>query len=417
MNKTFNLLFYVKKSKTSADGTAPIYLKITIDGKPFEISSKRYTIPEKWCSIAKKVNGTSEEAKSLNAYLKTLEQSVYNAHQFLLGSNERITSEKLKNAILGKDERRITVVEVFEDHNKRVEALLGKEFTPGTLSNFKTALKHLTDFLQWKWKISDIEINSVNYAFLTEYEFYLRSSCNCSTNTIHKIIRLFGKIIRICLANGWLKQNPFAFYKAKLVEVKKEILNEDELALISNKIFKIERLNQVRDLFLFSCYTGLAYIDVKNLDPSQISIGIDGQKWILTTRQKTDTVSHIPLLPVAEAILEKYKTHPKCLNQNCLLPVSSNQKLNSYLKEIADLCGIKKDLTFHIARYTFATTVTLANDVPIETVSSMMGHRSIKTTQHYAKIVNKKVSHDMMLLRAKLTPQLTVVPETKTGSN
>lgn len=417
MNKTFNLLFYVKKSKTQVNGTAPIYLKITIDGKPFEIASKRYSLPEKWCPVAKKVNGQSEEVRALNAYLKTLEKTVYEAYRQLVDSGKQVTAEMLKNKLQGQNERELTLVTIFEDHNRKMEALLGKEFAMGTLINFRISLRHVKEFLQWKYKGSDIRLQDLNHAFVTEYEFYLRSACSINNNSALKNIRNLGKIVRIAMANGWITQDPFAHYKTKMVEVKKEILNEEELAAIRDKVFSIERLSQVRDIFLFSCYTGLAYADAKKLDASQVSIGIDGEKWIFTNRQKTDTTSNIPLLPMAEAILEKYKKHPQCIAQNRLLPVLSNQKMNSYLKEIADLCGVSKPLTFHIARYTFATTVTLVNDVPIESVSSMMGHKSIKTTQHYAKIVNKKVSNDMKALREKLMPRLTIVTETKTGSN
>lgn len=417
MNKTFNLLFYVKKSKTQANGTAPIYLKITLDCKPFEIASKRYTLPEKWCPVAKKVNGQSEDVRAINAYLKTLEKTVYEAYRQLLDSGRLITAEMLKNKLQGQNERELTLIKVFEEHNRKMEALLGKEFAIGTLINFRTSLRHAREFLQWKYKVSDISLKEINHSFITEYEFYLRSACNISNNSALKNIRNFGKIIRIAMANGWITQDPFAHYTTKMTEVKKEILNDEELAALRDKEFKIERLSQVRDIFLFSCYTGLAYADAKKLDASQVSIGIDGERWIFTNRQKTDTTSNIPLLPMAEAILDKYKDHPQCKNQNRLLPVLSNQKMNSYLKEIADLCGVTKPLTFHIARYTFATTVTLANDVPIESVSSMMGHKSIKTTQHYAKIVNKKVSNDMKALREKLMPQLKLVTEAKTGSD
>jgi integrase len=196
--------------------------------------------------------------------------------------------------------------------------------------------------------------------------------------------------------------------------VLKGFLSENELQAIHAKQFSSYRINQVKDIFLFCCYTGLAYIDIKQLTPAEITIGIDGEKWIYTSRQKTDTLTHIPLLPPALEILEKYKNDPSCNNKNVLLPVMSNQKMNSYLKEIGDVCGIQKNLTFHMARHTFATTITLSNNVPIETVSKMLGHRSLKQTQHYAKILDKKVSFDMNLLRNKFGP--TLKPNEKTGS-
>ena len=191
-------------------------------------------------------------------------------------------------------------------------------------------------------------------------------------------------------------------------EVMREYLSEQDLQALTNKKFAIERLSQVRDVFLFSCYTGLAFIDVFQLTHSRISKGVDGSQWIFTFRQKTDTPTRIPILPQAQEILDKYKDHPKCVNEGKVLPVSSNQKMNAYLKEIATACGITKDLTFHIARHTFATTVTLNNGVPIESVSKMLGHKSIRITQHYAKIMDKKVGEDMQMLQVRMMKQATI---------
>jgi site-specific recombinase XerD len=207
------------------------------------------------------------------------------------------------------------------------------------------------------------------------------------------------------LANDWLDKNPFANYKSKVKEVERVYLTEEEIQNIINKDFKTDRLLLVRDIFLFSCFTGLAYIDVKNLTKSHISIGIDGEKWIFTHRQKTESASKIPILPITQMLIDKYEHHPQCMNEEKLLPILSNQKMNAYLKEIAAVCGIEKELTFHIARHTFATTVTLTNGVPIESVSKMLGHTNIKTTQHYAKILDRKVSEDMQVLKNRFLLQ------------
>ena len=188
-------------------------------------------------------------------------------------------------------------------------------------------------------------------------------------------------------------------------EVLRPYLTEGELQILASKKFMIPRVGQIRDIFLFCCYTGLAYVDVQKLTRSEISTGIDGEKWIFTHRQKTETASRIPLLQPALEILDRYKDHPYCVNKDRLLPVPCNQKMNAYLKEIADLCQISKKFTTHTARHTFATTVTLTNGVPIETVSKMLGHKNLKTTQHYAKILDRKVSEDMKSLREKFTPK------------
>lgn len=403
MNKTFNLLFFIKKSKIKANGTAPIYLRITIDGKPKEIASKRYIQPEKWDNKLQKVSGSSDEVKSLNLYLKTLEQQVYDAHHSIMKDKTTATASSLKSKLQGTEQRARMLVPIFQEHNDKVETLVGQEFAPGTLERYKTSLKHTIEFLQWKYSVSDIDIKDINHAFITEYEFFLRSVRKCANNTAVKYIKNFKKIVKLCISNGWLDKDPFVNYKAKIREVEREFLSQEEIQTIYAKEFATERLNQVKDIFVFACFTGLAYIDVKQLTLSNISMGIDGGKWIFTHRQKTETASRIPLLPIPEELIQKYAAHPQCLNENKLLPVLSNQKMNSYLKEIADVCGIQKDLTFHIARHTFATTVTLTNGVPIESVSKMLGHTNIKTTQHYAKILDKKVSEDMMVLREKFS--------------
>jgi integrase len=297
-----------------------------------------------------------------------------------------------------------------------MESLVGKEFTLGTMKRYITSLRHTKNFLKWKFNVSDIDIRSIDHAFMKDYEFYLRSVKNCNNNSAVKYLRNFGKIIHICIANEWLEKNPLRNFKTQIKVVERVFLTEEEIQTMVDKVFLTDRLNQVRDIFVFSCFTGLAYIDVKNLRKSQISTGIDGEKWIYTHRKKTGTKSNIPLLPIALEILEKYKNHPQCINQDRVLPVLSNQKTNCYLKEVADLCGINKELTFHIARHTFATTVTLANGVPIESVSEMLGHKNLQTTQHYAKVLDKKVSNDMLLLKARLSNKSIETQEKKAGS-
>ncbi|AIL45226.1 MULTISPECIES: site-specific integrase [Weeksellaceae] len=401
MNKTFNLLFYLKKAKVNTQGEVPIYMRITIDGKISELSTKRTILPSKWNSQAQSVKGSSEECKSLNFYLKTFEQKVYDTYHKLIRDGEPVSSELLKNKLLGKDQKNRMLIPIFKDHNCRMEKLVGKEFAKGTLTRYKTCLSHTEEFLLWKYNISDIDIRKIDYSFLNDFEFFLRTEKRCNNNTAVKYIMNFGKIIRICLNHGWLEKDPFMNYDSKFDEVTRVFLNEQELEKLFIKDFKNERLSLVRDIFLFSCFTGLAYIDTRKLTDKNINIGLDGTRWIFTKRQKTKTTSNIPLLAQAECIIEKYKNHPTCINSGRLLPILSNQKMNAYLKEIADLCGVNKELTYHIARHTFATTITLSNGVSIESVSKMLGHKNMRTTQHYAKILDRKVSEDMILLKQK----------------
>lgn len=415
MKTKVSILFYAKRAKVNANGLFPIYTRITVNGKRIEMSTGRFVDPSKWSTSAGKMKGQSEEARSVNRQLDMLKIKIIDIQMELIHQNIPITAKAFKSKLLGLDEKQRMLIPIFEDHNKKIEELVGKEYAPGTLERYKTSLKHTIDFLEWKYKISDIDILKINHAFITEYEFYLRSVRNCSNNTTVKYIKNFGKIIKICLANNWIDKNPLSNYKAKVREVERVYLTEEEIQKILNKEFPTERLSLVRDIFLFSCFTGLAYIDVKNLTKSHISLGIDGEKWIFTHRQKTESASKIPILPVTQLIIDKYLEHPQCLNENRLLPILSNQKMNAYLKEIAGICEINKELTFHIARHTFATTVTLSNGVPIESVSKMLGHKNLRTTQHYAKVLDRKVSDDMRLLKEKLGNTHTITKAKQIG--
>jgi len=401
MKTKITLHFYAKSTKANANGLLPIYVRLTVDGKRLEFSTKKFVEKTKWSNELSKMKGTTEEARSINSYLDLMKSKVLDVQMELLHRNEALSIENFKNKLLGTGERQRMLVPIFQDHNNKIKELIGKEYALGTLERYTTSLKHTIEFMQWKYNISDIDISKIDHAFITDYEFWLRSVRNCANNTAVKYLKNFNKIIKLCLANNWLDKNPFANYKSKVKEVERVYLSEEEIQKIINKDFKAERLSLVRDIFLFSCFTGLAYIDVKNLTKSHISYGIDGEKWIFTHRQKTESASKIPILPVTQMIIDKYENHPQCNNEGKLLPILSNQKMNAYLKEIAGICEIEKELTFHIARHTFATTVTLTNGVPIESVSKMLGHKNLRTTQHYAKVLDRKVSEDMMILKEK----------------
>jgi site-specific recombinase XerD len=290
---------------------------------------------------------------------------------------------------------------IIKDHNQRMEALVGTEYAAGTLKRYKVLERHTVAFLKDRFKATDFDIKKIDFAFVTDYEFYLRTVRKMGNNAVVKHMKMFRKILNICLNNSWIQIDPFANFKGKYKKVEKAILTQQEIELIASKEFISERLSQVRDTFLFCCYTGLAYSDVQKLKASDISVGFDGEHWLTSQRVKTDQNCHIPLLPEARKIIDQYKNHPFCILLGNLLPVPSNQKMNEYLKEIAVLCGINKTMTCHVARHTFATTVTLQNGVPIETVSKMLGHTNIRTTQIYAKILDIKVSKDMLALKNK----------------
>lgn len=399
LTKNFSLLFYLKRRSNYVSGNLPIYIRITINGKRVEITAQRECEPEKWNIAAGRKNGTREDVRILNAYLDTLQAKIYEIHRRLVEADEEITAEIIRNHLNGTAAKSRFIIVLFQEHNDRVANLVNKDFAPGTLTRYKTTLEHSRDFIRWKYKAEDIDIFKLNHEFITDFEYWLKSVRNIGHNTAIKYLATFKKIVIICIKNGWLSRDPFHAYKMSKREVDRTALTAEELSKISKKKFDHERLGQVRDIFLFCCYTGLAYIDVYKMSRSEIITGIDGEKWLVIKRQKTDSPSRIPLLPQALSILKKYDKDPQCEIKGQLLPVLSNQKMNSYLKEIAVLCRINKAITFHLARHTFATTVTLTNGVPMESVSKMLGHRNLKTTQQYAKIVDVKVSEDMKKLK------------------
>ncbi|MGF7080271.1 phage integrase SAM-like domain-containing protein [Mucilaginibacter sp. UYCu711] len=286
MKTTFSLLFYLKKPKNYLSGLVPIYLRITVNGQRSETTTGRECEPGTWNSIAGRLKGTKEDTKSINSYLDNLQKQVYEAHSRLTETKSNITAEALKNEFLGKSEKARMLIDIFKDHNKKIAALIGKEYAVGTYVRYQTSLKHTQNYLQWKYKISDIDIKKIDHEFITNYEFYLRSERNCANNSAFKYIKNFKKIIGICLSSGWLDKDPFSSYKIRIKQVDRVFLNEGDLQAMADKVFLTERLNQVRDIFLFCCFTGLAYADVNKLKRNEIIKGHDGEMWIFTKRKK-----------------------------------------------------------------------------------------------------------------------------------
>ena len=400
MQNLLSILFFIKKSKNKNATHAMVYLRITYDGRRAELSTMRKVFLSKWNAKANKVSGSSAEAKQLNRNLDIIKNRIYEIYQRLLDNEEDISAEKIKNEYSGNNNMQKSILEMFEEHNNRMDRLAGKDYSFRTLQRYKTTKKHLAAFISFSFKLKDFPVKEIDIKFINSFIYYLKTELSLSHNSALKYLSYFKKIVRVAYANGWLEKDPFYNFKVKLQTIDREFLTKEEIIKIMEKEFMIPRMEQVRDIFLFSCYTGLAYVDVFKLTPDDIIKGIDGNKWIKTKRTKTKTLSSIPILPVAEKLIEKYEDLESPTGK--LLPVYSNQKTNSYLKEIADSCGIKKNLTFHMARHTFATTVTLSNGVPIESVSKMLGHRSLKTTQHYAKILDEKLSEDMNLLKTRI---------------
>ena len=399
MKSTFKVLFYLKRNAIRKDGKMPIITRITVDGIIGQFNTKLEIQPSYWSVKTGKVIGHPSDSKQHNAQLEEIKASLHSIYHELQRKDNYVTAEKVKNEFLGISENHETLLSLFQKHNEDVKKLIGISKSAGTYQKYEVTRRHLQKFMQIKYQISDISLKEIKHLFVTDFEIYLLTTAVCNTNTTAKFMQFFKRIILIARNNGLIATDPFANYKIRLINVDRGYLTQEDVEKILKKEFAIKRLELVRDIFIFSCFTGLSYIDVKNLTNKEIRISFDNNLWIMTKRQKTKVDSNILLLDVPKMIIEKYKG--KSINDQ-VLPILSNQKMNAYLKEVGDLCEVDKELTFHLARHTFATTITLAKGVPIETVSKMLGHTNIKTTQIYARITDSKISNDMQALAGKL---------------
>lgn len=418
MTNLINYLYYLRAPKKSTvetepaskkpnEALLPIYFRITVEGLRAEFSTSELATIDTWNQGKGRLKGTSERVQIVNARLDSFLMKAKKAAQELSDKNKPVSAASIKNQMLGIGEEFHSIVECFENFTSEIKLKIGGDYRIGTLKNYNVTLGHLKEFILEHYKVKDVLLKDLNFKFITEFELMCKTKWECKrASTTTKHIQRIRKVVGIAIANEWLAKDPFVLYKGKQEKATIKYLTLEELHAIEEKEFTIDRLAKVKDMFIFSCYTGYAYSDVQKFSPNDIVTGMDGLKWIYTARSKNDSKSNVPLLPQALAVIEKYKSHPDVINNNRLLPVISNMKTNAYLKEIADTCGIRKNLTFHMARHTFATTVTLTNGVPIETVSAMLGHASLKTTQIYAKVIENKVSSDMLKLREKLEPKV-----------
>ena len=373
MKSTFKVLFYLKKGSEKRNGEVAIMARITVDGKICQFSTKQNILPENWNVKAGKATGKA--AGQINKMLDDVKASLNHIYHEQQRRDNYVTAEKVKNEFLGHSENHATLLDLFVKHNNDVKQLIGISKSASTYQKYEVTRKHLEKFLMYKYKLSDIALQEINLMFITDFEVYLKTIGKCNSNTTAKFMQFFKRIILIARNNGIITGDPFANYKIRIQKVDIGYLTEEEIEKILKLNLVSERLEHVRDLFIFSCFCGLAYIDVAGLRKEHIRKSFDGNLWIMTKRVKTGTNVNVPLLDIPKMILNKYKNK---LPNGKILPIISNQKLNSYLKEIADLSGIRKNLTFHTLRHTFATTTTLSKGVPIGTVSKMLGHTNIE---------------------------------------
>lgn len=404
--KTFKILFFIKKTRVSKNGEVPVLLRVTVNGLRTETSVNLKVNPDLWHAPIGKTLGTDRKSEELNDTLDTIKLKIMKIYREMEFDGVTVTAKGIIEKYQGKDEKsQMTLLKVFKDHNDRCAMLAGKDMSPATVERYETCYRHTQEFIRHCFGKDDVLLEEVNHRFITDYEFFLKTERNCCHNTATKYLKNFKKIIRIALANEWLKKDPFVNIRFHLDEVEPDFLEDHEIKKIMEKPIRIERLAIVRDTFIFCCFTGLAFSDVKGLTHEHLATDNNGALWIRKRRQKTKNMCNIPLLDIPKQILEKYKAHPNCIKNGTLLPVPCNQKMNAYLKEIADICGIEKELTTHTGRHSYATSVCLANNVTIENVAKMLGHSDTKMTRHYARVLDKSIMRDMANVNAKFSVQ------------
>lgn len=401
-------MFFIRRTKLRKNLEAPILLRITINGERTDVSIQRTIRPEQWNSVKGCARTTTQYGKDLNLYLDQVRLQIYQYHQDLISRDMPVTATALKSAYMHNEvEEQHTLLDLYREHNANIKSRIDKGVSRNTFIRHETSRRHLERFIHDVYMKDDMNLKNIDHVFVRKYETYLRTTRNCNNNSTIKYIKNFGKVVREALNRDWIQVNPFRNIKFQLEEVDKPFLNQVELQKIMAKNFQIIRIAQVRDVFVFCCFTGLAFIDVKTLTAKDIEEGNDGNLWIRKQRNKSKQWAHIPLLPNAQQIIDRYRSNPQCQRKEVLLPVLSNQKMNAYLKEIADLCGIQKNLTTHCARHTFATTVTLANKISMESVSKMLGHSSLAMTMKYARILDSTIGLEMSQLAEKMKSQMS----------
>ena len=379
----FSILFFIKRTKLLKNGEAPICLRITVNGKRAEVQIKRSVEVNKWNNQKECAIGRDNKTLELNHYLETVRTKILRIHRQLEQDNKPITAEILKCHYYGESETPKMLLEVFKEHNQKCSELIGKDYVRATVMYYERTARYLSEFIKQNHRLSDIPLKDIDYNFIQAFEHFVKTVKNCQQNATVKHLKNFKRIIRIALLNHWIISDPFAEIHFKQTPTNRDFLLEEELQLILRKQFNIPRLETVKDIFIFCCFTGLAFPDVQHLTPEHILCDNKGEYWIRKPREKTTNMCNIPLLEIPLKLIDKYKHHPECERKNIVFPVPSNQRMNSYLKEIADLCGIKKNLSTHVARHSF-TCIALANKVSMESIAKMLGHSNIKTTKIYA---------------------------------
>ena len=394
----FKVSFYLRSNYENKEGKSPVMLRIFLGGEMTNFGTTKIFVKKSlWSNATSRLRGRTTEALSVNAALDAISTTLHGIYR-KYENDESLSLDLIRTVYFGKNREFTSFLPVFDKFLEDIKQRVGKTIGADSLQKYSVLRRHFAEFLMYKYSRKDIGLNEFTPAVVQDFHLYMSTVTGCAYNTSVKKVKTLKTITIYAQKRGFLLHDPFVNHHFHMEPVDRGFLTDEEILRVANKNLGIQRLELVRDIFIFSCFTGLAYIDVSNLTPDHI-VTMDDKQWIMTKRQKTSVETNVLLLDIPRAIIAKY-SH-KTYRDGKLFPVLTNQKTNSYLKEIADLCGIKKKLTFHLARHTFAT-MSLSKGVPIESVSKMLGHTNIRTTQIYARITNKKIEHDMEQLSEKL---------------
>lgn len=395
---SFRVLFFLKKTKLLKNGEASVCMRITVNGTRVENNIRKSIDPALWSQAKETARGKSRRACDLNTYIEEARIKLYQIFCELELQNRPVTAHLLQELFFGQEKPKEvrTLLGTMQEHNDQCRALVGTDYALIMVRRYESCRRYLAELIRQRYGKEDLPLAEVNGELVRAFAFYLKTEKGCQQNTVIRYMKCLKKITNLARANDWMAKDPFLGIRFHEKEVVREFLTMDELQTIYRKEFPLERLTLVRDVFIFAAFTGLAFIDVQQLAPEHIARDNNGNLWIRKPRQKTKNMCNIPLLDIPQEILRKYADHPTCRKKGVLLPVPCNQKMNSYLKEIADICMIRKNLTTHLARHSYATSVCLANGVSLENVAKMLGHSNIKMTQHYARVLDSSILRDMM---------------------
>lgn len=405
---SFRVLFFLKKTRLLKNGEASVCMRITVNGTRVENNIRKSIDPALWSQAKEMARGKSRRACDLNTYIEEARIKLYQIFCELEQQNHPVTAHLLQELFFGqeKPEEVRTLLGTMQEHNDQCRALVGTDYALITVRRYESCRRYLAELIRQRYGKEDLPLTEVNGELVRAFAFYLKTEKGCQQNTVIRYMKCLKKITNLARANDWMAKDPFLGIRFHEKEVVREFLTMDELQTIYRKEFPLERLTLVRDVFIFAAFTGLAFIDVQQLAPEHIVRDNNGNLWIRKPRQKTKNMCNIPLLDIPQEILRKYADHPTCRKKGVLLPVPCNQKMNSYLKEIADICMIRKNLTTHCARHSYATSVCLANGVSLENVAKMLGHSNIKMTQHYARVLDSSILRDMNQVQAALSSSM-----------